>query len=227
MMPDRDRPTPPGRYPVPAGTNRSEQVIDRSRFIATVGRAGTVDDARAFIDAVRTEFPDATHNCWAYVIGPPGDTRTIGMSDAGEPSGTAGRPMLDVLLGSGVGDVVAVVTRYYGGVKLGRGGLVRAYGGSVKLVLESLRRTERVPSTELLIETGYQAVTPLKGLIESLEGAILGEEYGAAVALTVRVPNEHVERLLEAIAGLTDGTASVEIRGPAGEDKAGAKGSRA
>jgi uncharacterized YigZ family protein len=216
-MPDRAKRRTPGRYPVPAGTNRSEQIIDRSRFIATVGRAGTVDDARAFIDAVRTEFPDATHNCWAYVVGPPGDTRTIGMSDAGEPSGTAGRPMLDVLLGSGMGDVVAVVTRYYGGVKLGRGGLVRAYGGAVKLALDDLPRTERVPSTELVVEFGYPAVSPLKSILTGLEGVILEEAYGATVTLTIRVPNEHVERLMEALAGLTDGAARVELRGPSGE----------
>ena len=126
------------RYPVPAAVHRVEQEISRSRFITTVARASTIDEATDFIRRVGAEFADATHNCWAYVIGPPGDTARIGMSDAGEPHGTAGRPMLSALLYSGVGDVVAVVTRYYGGTKLGTGGLVRAYGGGVQQALATL-----------------------------------------------------------------------------------------
>ena len=109
--------TASSRYPVPAATHRVEQEISRSRFITTIGRASTVEEAQAFIRAVADEFRDATHNCWAYVVGPPGDTGRIGMSDAGEPHGTAGRPMLNALLHAPVGDVVAVVTRYYGGTQ--------------------------------------------------------------------------------------------------------------
>lgn len=201
---------PPERYPVPAGTHRTEETRERSRFVATVGRAGTLEEARAFVAEVRSEFPDATHNCWAYVVGPPGDTRRIGMSDAGEPSGTAGRPMLDVLLGSGVGDVAAVVTRYYGGVKLGRGGLVRAYGGAVKRALEGLLLTEYVPSVELLVEVDYPAVGPLKNALDLFEAVILDEAYEARVSLRIRLPIEHVPRFREAVAGLTDGKGLVE-----------------
>lgn len=205
-----DSDVPPERYSVPGETRRAEQVIDRSRFIATVARAGTVEDARTFIGHVRAEFPDATHNCWAYVVGPPGDTRRIGMSDAGEPSGTAGRPMLDVLLGSGVGDVAAVVTRYYGGVKLGRGGLVRAYGGTLKLALENLTLTERVESTELLIEIDYAVVSPLKNVLGRFEAVVVDETYGSRVNLRIRLPREHAEGLRAAVAALTDGTGRVE-----------------
>jgi uncharacterized YigZ family protein len=211
-MPESTEARPPRRYPVPGDTHRTEEVIERSRFIATVGRAGTVEDARAFIDRVRSKFPDATHNCWAYVVGPPGDTRRIGMSDAGEPSGTAGRPMLDVLLGGGVGDVVAVVTRYYGGVKLGRGGLVRAYGGAVMRALEDLALTERVPSTDVVVEIEYPAVGPLKNALPQFEAAVLEEAYGTGVTLTIRLPDEHLERFREAVAGLTDGRGRVEAR---------------
>ncbi|MGH7443771.1 MAG: IMPACT family protein, partial [Longimicrobiales bacterium] len=131
-------------YPVPDGRHRAEQSIERSRFIATIAHTPTADAARALIDAVRAEFPDATHNCWAFVAGPPGTTTHIGLSDAGEPHGTAGRPMLDVLLHSGVGEVGAVVTRYFGGVKLGKGGLVRAYGGAVQHTLASLPTRLRI-----------------------------------------------------------------------------------
>jgi uncharacterized YigZ family protein len=196
---------PGGRYPVPAGTHRAEETRERSRFIATIGRAATVEEARAFIDEVRSAFSDATHNCWAYVVGPPGDTRQIGMSDAGEPSGTAGRPMLDVLLGSGVGEIAAVVTRYYGGVKLGRGGLVRAYGGVVKLALDDLPLAEHVPSVDFPIEIDYPALDLLKSILGRFEAVIVDEAYGVRVALQIRLPAEHLEAFRQAVAGLTEG----------------------
>jgi uncharacterized YigZ family protein len=212
-MSGRDEDRLPDRYPVPAATHRFEETRKRSRFIATVGRVGTVEEALAFIDEVRGEFPDATHNCWAYVIGPPGDTRRIGMSDAGVPHGTAGRPMLNVLLGGGVGDVAAVVTRYYGGVKLGRGGLVRAYGGVVKRALEDLPRTERVPSVEASLEIDYPAVGPLKNALSRFEAVVLEEAYGARVALRIRLPREHLDEFRKAVAGMTDGGAEIEVVG--------------
>ncbi len=132
------------RYPIPAGRARVEEVILRSRFITTAGPAANVDEAKAFIAEMRAEFADATHNCYAFAAGPPGSTAMAGMSDDGEPGGTAGRPMLAVVLGSGLGDLVVVVTRYYGGTKLGTGGLVRAYSGGVKAVLDVLPVREKV-----------------------------------------------------------------------------------
>src|SRR5215217_5406636 len=132
------------RYLIPAERHRTHEEIERSKFVTTVAPAPTIDDAQAFLAAMRAEFPDATHNCWAYVVGPPGSTTRIGMSDDGEPHGTAGRPMLTMLLHGGLGDVAAVVTRYYGGTKLGTGGLVRAYGGAVQEALLGLPRAERV-----------------------------------------------------------------------------------
>jgi uncharacterized YigZ family protein len=143
---------------IPAAQHRTELLIDRSRFITSVAHAATAQEARGFMDAVRSEFPDATHNCWAYVAGPPGDSASIGMSDAGEPHGTAGRPMLDVLLHSGIGEIVAVVTRYYGGVKLGTGGLVKAYSGSVQHALASLPATRKVVRIQMRITAGYADV---------------------------------------------------------------------
>jgi hypothetical protein len=109
-------------YRVPAGEHRARDEISRSRFVTTLAPAPSLAEAHAFVARVRAEFPDATHNCWAFVVGPPGSTGRVGLSDAGEPHGTAGRPMLTALLHSGVGDVAAVVTRYYGGTKLGTGG---------------------------------------------------------------------------------------------------------
>ena len=111
------------RYPIPAGVHRVEETIQRSRFITTVSHAPGPTDAHEFVKQRRDEFPDATHNCWAFAAGPPGSTSHVGLSDDGEPHNTAGKPMLNTLLHSGVGEIVAVCTRYYGGVKLGTGGL--------------------------------------------------------------------------------------------------------
>lgn len=121
------------------GFFREEETVKRSRFIVTVGRAASPEAAHAFIEKIREEHSQATHNCWAFNAGEPGSTAQVGASDDGEPKGTAGRPMLTAVLHSGIGEVVVVVTRYFGGILLGTGGLVRAYQGSAQLGLERCR----------------------------------------------------------------------------------------
>ena len=198
------------RYPVPAARHRAEQEIRRSRFIATIDRAATASDAHAVIRAVSAEFADATHNCWAYVAGPPGSTGAIGMSDDGEPHGTAGRPMLTVLLHGGVGDVAAVVTRYYGGVKLGTGGLARAYGGAVQQALATLPLAERVTYAHLTLEAEYAAVSALQQLFAAHEAEVLDDAYGAAVRWTLRLPAERLAAFRSGVMDATRGRARVE-----------------
>lgn len=198
------------RYSVPASTRRVEDVIDRSRFITTIGPAATVEEARGFLGRIREEFPDATHNCWAYVIGPPGDTSRVGMSDAGEPHGTAGRPMLTVLLGSGIGDVVAVVTRYYGGRKLGKGGLARAYSGGVKSALDGLPVREQMQSVRLSVTLDYPDETPLRNLLTEFEAEILEATHGTAVSFTLELPADRADEFALAVSGLTNGRARVK-----------------
>lgn len=198
-----------GRHPIPAARHRAEQVIDRSRFTCTLAHAPTPEAAHAVIDAVRAEWPEATHHCTAWVAGPPGSTTHIGMSDDGEPHGTAGRPMLTALLHSGVGEVVAVVTRWYGGVKLGTGGLARAYGGTVKLALETLPQVEKVDWVEVEVEIGYPHVDGLRRLLPSFEASILGEAFGAAVHCRIQVPTSRREALIAAIGDATRGEAVV------------------
>lgn len=199
-------------YMIPAGPHRVEQVIDRSRFIASIGHVTSAEEARTFIDSIRDEFPDATHNCWAYVAGAAGSSTSSGMSDAGEPHGTAGRPMLDVLLHSGVGEVVAVVTRYYGGVKLGKGGLVRAYGGAVQHALASLPTNRRVERVELAITGGYSDVDALRRTLQEVEAEVLDEHYGESVRYDVAVPVARRELLVRLIADRTAGRAVIEER---------------
>lgn len=195
------------RYPIPAATHRAELVIERSRFIATIGHAAAPEAATAFVREVSGEFADATHNCWAFVAGPPGSTGHIGMSDAGEPHGTAGRPMLTTLLHSGVGEIVAVVTRYFGGVKLGTGGLARAYAGAVNHALESLPRTLRVTWAALTVQVDYAAVGAVQQVIPAHEAVADAEEYADVVTYRLRVPAERLEGLRAALRNATSGRA--------------------
>jgi uncharacterized YigZ family protein len=199
------------RYPIPAARHRVEEVIQRSRFITTLAHAPSVDAAREFIDRVRAEFPDATHNCWAYAAGPPGDTAFVGMSDDGEPHGTAGRPMLNILHHGGVGEIAAVVTRYYGGVKLGTGGLARAYSGGVQLALESLPTVERVDRVEGVVEVDYASVETIRRVLADLDVVTADERFGGTVEFVVEVPVEAVADLETAVAEATRGSGTVRM----------------
>ena len=190
--------------------HRVEEVIQRSRFITTLAHAPDAAAAHSFVQRIREEFPDATHNCWAFVAGPPGSTTHIGMSDDGEPHGTAGKPMLTTLLHGGVGEVVAVATRYFGGVKLGTGGLGRAYSGGVKLALESLPTDERVDRIAVDVTVGYADVDALQRLTTELDVLVEEEEYGASVRYRCAVPDTDLERFRAAVADLTRGDGTVE-----------------
>jgi uncharacterized YigZ family protein len=193
------------RYMVPAARHRVGQVIERSRFICTVERAEDAKSAQALLRELQAEFADATHHCWAYVAGPPGSTNVIGMSDAGEPHGTAGRPMLTVLLHSGVGEIAAVVTRYYGGTKLGTGGLVKAYGGTVQLAIEGLRVVERVKYSDVSVSIGYASVSAIQQAIATVGAEVVDQEFGVRVRYRLRVPSEKVEELRTTVADATRG----------------------
>lgn len=198
------------RYPIPATRHRVEEEILRSRFITTAAYAPTVEEARAFVDEMRAEFADASHNCWAYVVGLPGSSAQNGMSDDGEPHGTAGRPMLTVLLHSGLGDIVVVVTRYFGGTLLGKGGLVRAYSGGVQLALESLPTAEKVEKTRLTVLFDYSAITAIQRMLPDYETELLSENYGVDVSYELQMPVEQVARFRADLADLTNGQAVVE-----------------
>ncbi|MBW3552748.1 MAG: YigZ family protein [Gemmatimonadetes bacterium] len=176
---------PPDRYPVPARRHRAEDHVRRSRFITTVDRARTREEAEAFIDEVRGEFPDATHNCWAFVAGPPASTTVVG-------------------------EVAAVVTRYFGGVKLGKGGLGRAYAGGVTHALEGMPRRERIERRRLRVACDYAARDPLLRLALDLEADLVAEDYGAHVTLVFHVPVTNMERLTDGIAALTGGQAILQ-----------------
>ena len=198
------------RSAIPSRIYRVEELIQRSRFITTAAHAPDANAANAFVDSVRELFPDATHHCWAFVAGPPGSTAHIGMSDDGEPHGTAGRPMLTVLLHSGVGEVVTVCTRYFGGVKLGTGGLSRAYAGGVKLLLQTLPTELKIKRVHVSVRVAYPHVESLQRLLDDLEVVVEHEEYGEEVTYQIAVPVMTLETLREQLAQLTSGEGVLE-----------------
>ncbi|HIU84518.1 MAG TPA: YigZ family protein [Candidatus Aphodousia gallistercoris] len=189
----------------PGQIHRAEETIHRSRFIVTIARVTSPEEAKAFIEEVRTEHAQATHNCWAFVAGSPGSTAHVGASDDGEPKGTAGRPMLTVLLHCGVGEIAAVVTRYFGGILLGTGGLVRAYQGLVKLGLESLPLRERVPSQIVRITLEHRFVNIALRAFEDARAMIRAKDFGMDVTFELDVPDDTIDAL---IATLTEKTAA-------------------
>jgi len=198
------------RYAIPSRIYRVEELIQRSRFITTAAHAPDANAANAFVDSMRELFPDATHHCWAFVAGPPGSTAHIGMSDDGEPHGTAGRPMLTVLLHSEVGEIVTVCTRYFGGVKLGTGGLSRAYAGGVKLLLQTLPTELKIKRVHVSVRVAYPHVESLQRLLDDLEVVVEHEEYGEEVRYQISVPAMTLETLREQLAQLTSGEGVLE-----------------
>ena len=171
---------------IPAQAATCEIRVSNSRFITNLAPASDVASARAFIAAIRTAMPDANHHVYAYVIGH-GATTTLGMSDDGEPSGTAGRPALAVLKGSGLGDAVVVVTRYFGGTLLGTGGLVHAYGDSVRAILEVVERVEKIARTQLVLAISYPLYEGVKRTIATYDHRIDEEDFGTDVTMTVTI----------------------------------------
>ena len=193
-----------GGYPIPARETRIEMRVVNSRFIATAAPVFTVEEAKDFVSRVRLEFADASHNVPVYLVGH-GATVVAHCGDDGEPSGTAGRPALAVLRGSGLGDVAVVVTRYFGGTKLGTGGLVRAYSGAVREVLAALPRAERVPAHTALLAVPYELFERARRTVKTLGGRVVTEEFAGDVTLTVRFPVERFPAFQSALQELSAG----------------------
>lgn len=198
------------RYPIPAREARSEIKVTNSRFIACAAPAFTVDAARTYIGEIKAEFTAANHHVPAFLIGY-GSNVTAHSSDAGEPSGTAGRPVLTVLQGSGLGDIVVVVVRFFGGIKLGTGGLVRAYTDAAKAVLEVLPRAEKVPTQVVMAAFEYTYYERIRLLIAANYGQIISEDFGADVTLTVRLVPWAFHPLQKALDEITRGAVRLVV----------------
>lgn len=191
-------------YKVPAGVSTAQLVIKKSRFIATVGRAGTRSEAEDFIESVRDLHPSASHNCYAFLACAPGGDN-IGFGDDGEVSGTAGRPMLTLLEHSGIGEVAAVVSRYFGGIKLGPGGLLRAYTDSLKAALGELELEDHVPVRAGHLVFSYAHENSIRILFEKSGVTITSVERGEDVRFGFTAPLGVVPNLEEKVASLTRG----------------------
>ncbi len=191
-------------YRIPLGIHRTEIVVVNSRFVTSVGLAATPDDARAFIANIRAEMPDANHHVYAFRAGY-GNSVTEGMSDDGEPSGTSGPPSLAVLRGVDIGDIVLVTTRYFGGTKLGTGGLVRAYSDAARTALDTLPTKVKAPKTRLGMDIPYSDYTPVKRLIETYHGIIDEETFSANTTLFVTFLSDAVPAFSAELINLTAG----------------------
>ncbi len=179
-------------YPIPAERLRFTLEVKRSRFITTLIAIREPAQMSELLDQLKQEFPDASHHCWAYLIGPPKSSALVGMSDDGEPKGTAGRPMLNVLMHAPIGSVAVVVTRYFGGTKLGTGGLMRAYSDCVKAALDQVKTTDFVDYVSVQAETGYAQLDQLLRQLEQLDGHVDSSQYGESVELQIKLPRDQV-----------------------------------
>ncbi len=188
-----------------------EILIRRSRFITNIAHANSPEIARACIQSIRQSMPDATHHCTAFAAGPAGHTAFVGYNDDGEPHGTAGRPMLTVLLHSEIGEIVAIVTRYYGGVKLGTGGLVKAYQQSVQEGLLTLPTKLRVAETELFVVLAYSFVELFLRIAERFEVRIVSEDFAEKVTYHCSLPLAHKEAFCQAVRDTTSGSAKFDF----------------
>jgi uncharacterized YigZ family protein len=192
------------RYCVPAARAESELEIKNSVFIGSVARARSPEEALAFVQDTRQVYPDANHHAWAYCI-TGGPQALIGSSDDGEPGGTAGRPMLAVLQGRDLREVVAVGTRYFGGTKLGTGGLVRAYGGCIRAALEELPIVELVYHRLVRVTIAYPLYGNLTYLLPRYGVTIADESFSDVATLELSVPYDQEAPVAELLRELTNG----------------------
>lgn len=189
-----------------------EIVEKKSRFIATVVPVANEDEALQFIEQTKKQYWDARHNCSAYVIGP--NNEITHCSDDGEPAKTAGRPILDVILGEGIHNVCVVVTRYFGGVLLGTGGLVRAYQGAAKAGLEACSIITRRLGVPITVATDYNSIGKLQYITAQMNLTTLSTEFTEQVLLKVLAPSEDSEAFQKKVTEATSGRALITAGDP-------------
>jgi uncharacterized YigZ family protein len=197
-------------YNIPMSEVRREHVVVNSRFIATLAPVFSIDEARAFIARIRKEFADASHNVLAYIIGG-GNTVTEFSSDDGEPSGTAGKPVLAVLRGSGLVDVAVVITRYFGGTLLGTGGLVRAYTESTQMVVKAVERGQRIPVYVAMLAISYSLLERIRLMVARRGGEILAEDFAGDITMTLRFPVDAFDAFQQDVRELSRGQLRAEV----------------
>ena len=174
--------------------------IKKSDFITYAYPVTSREQAMFHVEQLREKYADARHHCWAYIIGDPNNTTSAGFDDDGEPGGTAGRPILNVLQHKSIGNVIIVVVRYFGGIKLGAGGLTRAYAGSAQAAVDEMLLTPYVPMTQVQVAADFANESQVRYVVEDMGGSIGEVIYSKAVTLTVALPEADVDTLKERLA---------------------------
>lgn len=193
------------------GSAQAEYMIKKSRFIASVQEVKSEDEAAAFVESMRKKYWDARHNCYAYQLGPGGKVQKC--SDDGEPAGTAGRPMLDVLRNRDITNTVVVVTRYFGGIKLGASGLIRAYTHTTVLGLDSADIADYKPFDVVDVTVGYPFVSTMERMAPDYGIRIHNRSFSDVVTFTLQIPQEKTERFTADFTNSTNGQAVYEKLG--------------
>ena len=191
---------------IPAESVTFSEEIKKSRFTTLLAHTDGVLACKAFLEQARVDYPAARHYCWAWVAGTPNNSQLLGFSDDGEPAGTAGKPILAQLQGSGVGEVTAVVIRYYGGIKLGTGGLVRAYGGGVQQALSQLPTMCKVALTEYTLQCDYSQLPGIEALLKQVGGLIVDSDFQAFITLKIALPQTQLATFNAKLGDLSRGS---------------------
>lgn len=181
----------PPSYPIPAATVEVVSEVKKSRFIARALPCASREQALALIATARSDFPDARHHCWAYQLGDPAAPHSAAMNDDGEPSGTAGKPILNVIGHRGVGDLLVIVIRYFGGIKLGAGGLVRAYGQAAAQAIDALTLIQAQPQFETQVRAPFALEQSIRHWLAQHQGEVVELHYAQQVTLSLKLPEQH------------------------------------
>ncbi|WP_137167927.1 IMPACT family protein [Salinimonas lutimaris] len=184
-------------YLIPDEQRQTEYEIKKSQFIGIAAYTPDRASAMALIDEARRRYPDARHHCWAYLLGNPANPDSVAMADDGEPSGTAGKPILNVLQHNAVGDITIVVVRYFGGIKLGAGGLVRAYSASAQLTLDALPTHELVKLTRVVVTGDFKHEQFWRHFTQQQGGQVADAAYAQQVTLELMLPDDSIGQLVE------------------------------
>lgn len=179
-------------YQTPKADVTARLEIKKSEFIAYAYPVNNREQAMFHVEQLREQYPDARHHCWAYIIGDPNNTTSAGFDDDGEPSGTAGRPILNVLQHKSIGNVIVIVVRYFGGIKLGAGGLTRAYAGSAQAAVDEMTLVPYIPTTQVQIATDYANEAQIRYLVGQVEGSIDEVAYADEVLISVTLEERRV-----------------------------------
>ncbi|MDM7861309.1 YigZ family protein [Alteromonas sp. ASW11-36] len=191
-------------YPIPAETLETTLEIKKSLFHACAGYAPDREAAMTIIEQCKQRYPDARHHCWAYLLGDPNSPTSAAMNDDGEPSGTAGKPILNVLQHKGIGDIIVVVSRYFGGIKLGAGGLVRAYSGATQQSLEQLAIKKRIARQRYRVECDFKHEQYLRLWLEQHNAVVRGCDYAQGAILDIAIPASKLAELDNLLASLSN-----------------------